>query len=155
MPQFENYFLSFILLGLFWTRHQFQFKHIKNADRTLLWINIIFLSLVTLLPFTTGLLMKYTSHKLPMFLYCVNLAMAALVLSLHWTYAARHKLIDPSLTGESLKHYDRIVYVMPSIFTLCAAASFISARFSLTLLYILPVIFLIYAKIQRKKISEV
>src|SRR4051794_15503091 len=34
---------SFVLLGVYWVGHHNMFMHIKRHDRTLLWLNILFL----------------------------------------------------------------------------------------------------------------
>jgi len=151
LPQFENFFVSFMLLGFFWTRHQLQFKHIKISDRGLLWINIFFLAFVSLLPFTTGLLMKYTGHGVPVFLYCGNLTIAALVLALHWSYANKNNLIDSTLNKAYVRSFFVLVYLMPITFGICAIAGLFSARTGLTLLYTIPFIFFFVRRIQNKK----
>lgn len=150
-PQFENYFISFILLGFYWTRHQLQFKHIKNADRFLLWINIFFLALIGLIPFTTGMVMKYTGHEVPQFLYCMNLVVIALVLAFHWYYACRAELIDHTLTKRYIKNITFVVFAMPVCFGVCAIAALISARLSLSLLYSIPVVFFFVKRYQRRR----
>lgn len=152
LPQFENYFISFILLGLYWTRHQLQFKHIKQADRNLLWINIFFLVFVGLLPFTTGLLMDYTGLELPQFLYSLNLMLIGLMLAIHWIYASRnYRLVNKELTKEYIKNYTLLTISAPVIFGLCCVIAIISPRISLTLMYIIPIFYLVVKIVEKRK----
>lgn len=152
IPQFENYFISFILLGLYWTRHQLQFKHIKQANRNLLWINIFFLVFVGLLPFTTGLLMKYTGLEIPQFLYSLNLLCIGFALAVHWIYASRnYRLINKDLTKEFIKNYTILTISAPVVFAICCAVALVSPRTSLTLMYIIPLFYLVVKIVEKRK----
>jgi len=55
-PNILTYALSFITLGLYWVGHHNQFHFVRRTDRTLLWINIVFLMSIGFVPFTTSLL---------------------------------------------------------------------------------------------------
>lgn len=152
IPQFENYFISFILLGLYWTRHQLQFKYIKQADRNLLWINIFFLVFVGLLPFTTGLLMKYTGLEIPQFLYSLNLMLIGLTLAIHWQYASKnHRLVDKNLSREEIRQASKMIYSVPIAFALCCIVALFSPRTSLTLMYIIPLIYFVSKFVKKKR----
>jgi len=48
LPSIEAYAVSFIILGVFWLRHQVQFKYIRSTNRLLLSVNMIFLLLIGL-----------------------------------------------------------------------------------------------------------
>lgn len=156
IPQFENYFISFILLGFYWTRHQLQFKYIKQADRNLLWINIFFLAMVGLVPFTTALIMKYTGLEMPVLLYSLNLLVIGLALAVHWAYACKgYRLIDKSLTKEYIRSSTVLLFSVPLAFGICAGVSLISPRMSLTLMYIIPFIYLISRLLGKRRKSKV
>ncbi|MBE2257093.1 MAG: DUF1211 domain-containing protein, partial [Ignavibacteria bacterium] len=49
----EKYAISFLVLGIYWIRHQAQFTIIQNANRGLLYINIIFLMFISCLLYTS------------------------------------------------------------------------------------------------------
>ena len=152
LPQFENYFISFILLGLYWTRHQLQFKYIKEADRNLLWINIFFLVFVGLLPFTTGMLMEYAGLEIPQFLYSLNLLLIGLTLAVHWIYASRnYRLVDKDLTKEFIRYYTLLTLSAPLIFAVCCIIAIINPRLSLTLMYIIPIFYLVVKVVEKRK----
>jgi len=152
IPQFENYFISFILLGFYWTRHQLQFKYIKQADRNLLWINIFFLAMVGLVPFTTALIMKYTGLEMPVLLYSLNLLVIGLALAVHWAYACEDfRLIDKSLSKEYIRGSSILLFSVPVAFGICAAVSLVSPRISLTLMYIIPFIYLISRLLEKRR----
>ncbi|MBS1494242.1 MAG: DUF1211 domain-containing protein [Bacteroidetes bacterium] len=152
IPQFENYFVSFLLLGFYWTRHQLQFKYIKQADRNLLWINIFFLAAVGLVPFTTALLMKYTGLEMPQLLYSLNLLVIGLALAVHWSYACKnYRLVDKDLSKEYIRGTTKLIYSVPLAFGICAVVALFSPRISLTLMYVIPLIYVVARLVEKKK----
>ena len=155
IPQFENYLISFLLLGLYWTRHQLQFKHIKQSDRTLLWINIFFLVFVGTVPFTTGLLMKYTGLEITQFIYSFNLLMIGLILAIHWRYASKnYRVVDKNMPEKEIKSFNRMVFSVPIAFGICCIVALFSPRTSLTLMYMIPLIYLVVKKLEKRKERE-
>lgn len=52
------YGISFVLLGTYWIAHYNLFHWIKGVDHKLLWLNIWFLSMVSLIPFSTAYLIE-------------------------------------------------------------------------------------------------
>ena len=72
-PKFISYLLSFSLIGLYWLGHHFYFEKIKKVDGSFLWLNILFLLLVSVLPFPTALLGKYPLMPIPLTLYGLNM----------------------------------------------------------------------------------
>lgn len=152
LPQFENYFLSFILLGIYWIRHQLQFKHIKEADRNLLWINIFFLVFVGLLPFSTGILMKYTGLEVAQFLYSLNLLFIGLALAVHWRYASKdYRLINKDLPKDYIKASSLLIYSVPVVFLVCCLIALFSPRASLTFMYLIPIMFAVAKFFEKRR----
>jgi uncharacterized membrane protein len=46
--RFWTYVLSFIVLGMYWVGHHALFHSVHRVNRTLLWLNLLFLLFVTL-----------------------------------------------------------------------------------------------------------
>ena len=88
-PKFASYAMSFVMLGVLWIGHHFQFQFIHRADRSLLWLNILFLLLITFLPFSTAVLGNYYDVPLAVALYGGTVVLAGTGLLAHRTYASR------------------------------------------------------------------
>jgi uncharacterized membrane protein len=73
-PQCLGYVLSFVSISVFWMIHHSIFRPIRAYDRTLLYLNFLFLMLVAFLPFPTALLGEYGNHQLPVVIYAAALA---------------------------------------------------------------------------------
>ena len=144
-PNIISYVISFIILGVYWVGHHNQFFYIRRSDRTLLWINILYLMFVALVPFSTGLLSRYGSDRLSLIVYNINLIAVGVVLYLHWAYATR----DGHLLGHTLDaKVDRLVrrriLLAPSLYFLAILVSFVSIAAAdlmdvlIPILYVLP-----------------
>src|SRR6266550_8626645 len=51
IPKFIGFFISFFIIGLYWTIHHRMFGYVIDYTRKLLWLNLIFLLAVVLMPF--------------------------------------------------------------------------------------------------------
>jgi uncharacterized membrane protein len=144
--KFTSYFLGFITLGLFWLAQNTQLHFIKNSDKIYSWYNILFLSLISLLPFTTAFLSEFYLLKSSFLMYWINLLLPGIVLVLSFNYAQNNKLISDEYLPEfkSIKkaYFDRIKYAQFFYFIgiiLC----FIDYRLSLGFIFLVQLNFAI------------
>ena len=68
-PSFAAYLLSFTMLGTFWLAQHTLLGILRRCDRTLTWINLGFLFVVSLLPFSAALLAHYVHLRLAVGVY--------------------------------------------------------------------------------------
>ena len=92
-PRFVTYALSFLTLGIFWNGQQTQLSYIDQGNRDLAWLELLFLAVIALFPFTTSLLAENIDLRLALGLYWLNIFLAGAVLFLIWTYAERAGLV--------------------------------------------------------------
>lgn len=91
-PGFMTYVATFMIAGGFWFLQHLTFHFIRHADSFLVWVNLIFLMLVSLLPFSAGLMNHLLVHPVSQFFYYGNHMAIALLLNVHWQYAKRRGL---------------------------------------------------------------
>jgi TMEM175 potassium channel family protein len=131
---FASYLISFLVLGMYWVGHHFQFHYVRRTDRGLLWINLGLLLFISLVPFSTDLLGDNVTLRLPPLIYGVNLLMVSAMFFAHVIYLQRHpQLAAPSLTPlviDSLKRRLRLFAIVPVI---SMATAFYSPRLALYL----------------------
>lgn len=144
-PKLLSYIISFGVTGIYWIAHHNQFFYIKYADRWLLWINILFLMLVALTPFSAALLGEYPSSGIAVAVYGCNMILNRLALYLNWWYATRgNRLVSANLDPKLVKLITRRILTAPLFYLLAIGISFFSTELSiliytlLTLVYILP-----------------
>lgn len=91
--------ITFILASAFWLLHHLTYRFIEKTNRVLLWINILFLLFVSLLPFSTAMLGRFSLEAgIPRVVYFSNFFAVGLMLLLHLAYARRRNLVldDPA-----------------------------------------------------------
>jgi uncharacterized membrane protein len=130
-PRFEIFFISFVVVGFYWHSHHELFFHIRTHDRVLVGMNLLFLMLITLLPFSTSLIGEYENVKLAVDFYSGSMVITSLMLTLLWIYASKSKkLIDPKMTAKDIHHQTILLLYPGLIFFLSLGASFINLRFA-------------------------
>src|SRR3954468_3386962 len=92
-PRFLTYLLSFLTLGIFWNGQQTQLSHIGRGNRDLAWLELLFLALVALFPFTTSLLAEFFDLRLALGLYWLEIFLCGMALLVIWVYAERAGLL--------------------------------------------------------------
>jgi uncharacterized membrane protein len=99
-PKILSFGISFVILAIYWVAHHRQFHYIKQSNRALIWINIIFLMATCLVPFSTSLLGEYREQEISVLVYGGNSIVIASVLYIQWRYVttSRHgRLLDENL----------------------------------------------------------
>jgi uncharacterized membrane protein len=54
-PSYASYATSFLVIGIIWVNHHRMFKLIERTDHAFLMINVVFLMVVSFIPFPTAL----------------------------------------------------------------------------------------------------
>jgi uncharacterized membrane protein len=61
-PKLLSFAINFIILAIFWVGHHRLFHYIKHVNRTLIWINFMFLMATCFLRFSSSLLSQVSSQ---------------------------------------------------------------------------------------------
>lgn len=102
---FGIYFVSFVVLGMFWIGHHTQFHYVRYVDHRILWLNLIFLFLITSVPFSTDLLGDFHHLRVPYLLYSGEIVLLAGLLLLQIFYLRRNPhLAEGDLTPQVTRH---------------------------------------------------
>jgi uncharacterized membrane protein len=91
-----SYFIGFAVIGLFWVGHHYFFGSLRGFDGRLLWLNLLYLSFIGLLPFTTALLGDYGNDPTALTAYAINVGLAGLADALMMIVAVRANLLEPA-----------------------------------------------------------
>jgi uncharacterized membrane protein len=131
---FTVYLISFVVLGMYWVAHHVQFHYVRRVDRRLLWINLAYMLLVTVVPFTTSVMIDYEDLKVPIILYGCNLMLLSCALLANLQYIARNpRLADGGLTPAIIRGIRRRLLLFTVIPIASIAVAFVSSRASLYL----------------------
>lgn len=126
-PKFFSYVLSFLVIGTYWIAHHGTFQYFRSYDRTLMWMNLLFLLSISFVPFPTALLGEYGEQQFAVVIYAISLAVPRLLLASMWWHAIRGRVLlsDSMDPGTSRYHLVRSLAI-PSIFLLSIVISFLS-----------------------------
>lgn len=141
-PLFVSYILSFAVIGMFWLSHNFMFEmSAKNADRKIILMNTIYLSLVSLIPFSSHFLGQHSNSAIASAFYGINILLISISFLAMYQYIWRtphilHADITPGLkkNGEIRQYLLICFYIIGILF------SFLSVPIAM-FCYLFPVFF--------------
>jgi uncharacterized membrane protein len=121
---FVIYAISFIVIGIYWVAHHVQFHYVRYTDRRLIWINMLFLLLISFLPFATDLVGDHEDLVLPCEIYGVTLLLLSAISYIHLRYLSRHPHLATAeltpLAVRLLKRRIALFAVVPALSMLIA-----------------------------------
>jgi uncharacterized membrane protein len=150
LPKLATYGVSFISLGVFWVGHHNMYHAIRRANRTLLWLNILFFMFVSLLPFSTSVLNAFPQTQIAPLLFGGNLTVIGWLLFWQWTYANSQPDMFASFVTASYRDLVRgrfIAYPLVAMFTMLVC--FWSIEISLASYLLLLPLYMIPGKMEQ------
>jgi len=126
-PDLLSYFIAFFVIGLFWVAHHRFFDSLRGYDGRLMAANLLFLSLIALLPFPTSLLGEHDELTVSVVVFAVAVAAAGLAEALMLWLA-----LDRNLLGaEEQAHPRRYLLqslITPAVFLASIPVAFVAPR---------------------------
>jgi TMEM175 potassium channel family protein len=148
-PRLVMFGMSVLTLGIFWVGQQTQLNHLRRSDRSLSWIHIAFLGMVSLVPFSTGLLAEYTRYRVALLVYWVNILLLGATLYWSWVCALGSGLVKDDLTPEISVVVKRRIVVAQSLYALAAALCIIDTRLSIAFIVLLQLNYALAPRLTR------
>ena len=108
-PQLLVYMMSFLTLGIFWVGQQTQLNHFTGTDRDVSWVHLLFLFVVSLMPFSTSLMSAFIFYRAALVVYWLNILALGAALLFSWRMAMRHGLLTEAARERSYAIQQRIV----------------------------------------------
>ena len=126
-PQFESYIISFAVIAIFWVSYHQVFNHIKGSHITMVYLNLLFLLLITLLSLSTSLVINYGTYQIPYVIYCFIVIMTSSLLATIWWHATKNKrLVDKNLHPFFINGILVNLLSIPIVFTISIIISFVN-----------------------------
>lgn len=154
IPSFLSFFISFMVIALYWRSHLHNSNFIKNFDNKLLWLNIWMLFFIVLLPFSTSFYAKNFSVNEAFIFYCVNLFFISLYNYLMTSYIIKKEGFSDHLTpvqASWLKYRAMSTIFIWALSILVSFALPLIARFIFLFIFVLQYYIDRYFKKKRKK----
>jgi uncharacterized membrane protein len=122
-----GYFISFMMVGAFWTAHHRKFRFIKRYDSILILLNLFFLMMIGFIPFPSSIISEYSNRTATIF-YALPMLLAGLFLGALWWYASwKGRLIDASMDLKQRQRQFIAPLLMATVFLVSIGIAFINA----------------------------
>jgi uncharacterized membrane protein len=154
-PKILSYVLSFLVIGLYWIGHHQTFRYVRSYDRTLLWLNLVFLLSISFIPFPTDLLGEYGELRFAVIFYAASLGMARLLLALVWWYIVSGPIQTSDDLDRGLANYHFLrSLAIPAIFFLSIGIAFLSPNAAVASWVLLVVVDAVMWRLWKRKLRN-
>ena len=124
LPSLGAYAISFALVGRYWVVHHRLFEDLRTFDGTLVGLNLVFLSLIALVPFASDLVDRYDDEPIAAAVFAGTLALAGVVNSTMVRYIRRRGFAPAA--EESNRVGARVSAAITAAFLLSIPVAFLS-----------------------------
>jgi len=132
-PRIVTYLMSFLTLGIFWGGQRTQLGYLARSDRHFSWIQLAFLAMIAMMPFSTSLLAEFIAFRIALLLYWANIALIGIVLYASWRYATSAGLVKEGTPPEVSPAIVRRIAIGQSLYAfgalLCVFSTYWSIAF--------------------------
>jgi len=149
-PRFLSFVISFVVLGVYWEGHHGQFHFIRRADQILIWLNMMFLMLISAVPFSAALLSRYGIQRTVVLFYGAHLVLVGAMQLAMWSHATGSaQLVHAELTPAEIRKETWRVVTAPSIYVAAMLLSLVSTVMSIALFATAPLIYILPGLLHR------
>jgi len=153
-PQLLVYLMSFLTLGIFWVGQQTQLNHLERSERHFTWLHLAFLFLVTLMPFSTRLLIEFVTFRTALIAYWANILLLGVLLYLSWGCATHAALIKNDTPPEVPRAICRRILIAQSLYGVGALLCVVSTYWSIAFIVFLQLNYAIAPNLLRGRRTE-
>ena len=146
-PSYATYVVSFLTIGIIWVNHHAVLDRIREVNRPLLFMNLMFLMAVAAIPFPTALLGDYLQaghdERLAAAVYGGTMSLMGVTFGAIWAYAVLsddflHERVDRTRARRSL-----LIFAAGNpLYVLGIGASLLSATLALVIYALLAFFYL-------------
>lgn len=116
VPQIGVYAMSFAYIGAYWNNHHHMLHAVTRISGKILWANLLFLFVISLLPFATDWFGQNLFSPIPTFVYGIVLFLTAISFFILRSAIINHKEGSPELKKimkmDKRGNFTGIVYVI-------------------------------------------
>jgi TMEM175 potassium channel family protein len=152
MPRLGSFFISFVVIGVYWNAHHRYFSYIRRYDNLLILLNMVFLLFIVLMPFVASLLGLYVTLPLGVIVYSLAVSLTGLSLAAIWFYATyRHRLVDEQLDVQMIRFRLQIALFGPLVFLISIPFAWINPSTTMTVWWISPLVLFGIRRLMRSR----
>jgi uncharacterized membrane protein len=139
--RFMSFFVSFVVVGVYWTSHHRYFRYIKRYDGVLIFLNLLFLLFIILMPFVASLLGINGFMPVGVITYAAAVALTGLAISALWWYAStNHRLVAENLDIGFIRSRNLMALLVPIIFLVSIPFALINPLIAMVIWWASPLV---------------
>lgn len=151
-PNLLSFFISFIVIGIYWISHHRYFGYIKRYDTRLMLLNLVFLFFIACMPFVASLLGRFSSVPIALIIYTLEVAALGISMALIWRYASKgHRLIESHLDASTIRTINIRLFVAPLMFLVAVPFAFVSTFAVIVVWWLSPLAVILATRLLTKK----
>jgi uncharacterized membrane protein len=138
-PKLVSFTVSFATIAIYWVNHHHFFSRVTHSDWKLLWANNFLLFWLTVVPFTTAVVGDHPTEPVAVFIYGINLGLAAGAFALMaWYVFFKGDLASSAVTMIERRSEFRKASVGAIVYLTAAVIGLLAPTVALALFLILP-----------------
>ncbi len=149
-----SFFVSFVVIGIYWMNHHRYFRYIRRYDNRLLLLNLMFLFFIVCMPFLAGMLGQYVFVPMVLIAYTLAIAVLGISMALMWWYAVSHRLIADDLEPDIIRTNTLRLFVAPLMFLVAVPFAFVSSTAVIVVWWLSPLAVLAATRLMTPKRSR-
>lgn len=147
-PSYLAYLVSFATIGAVWMKHTMVTDLMDYADRTFRQMNLVFLMLVSFVPFPTKVLAEHlntdtSTERVAVMFYGIVLLASSAMIGLMWRYAKRAGLVDPDVSADDIHVATRLLNPSLAFYLVAIVVSIFVPSLGIFILFTAAALFLV------------
>jgi uncharacterized membrane protein len=127
-PSLLSYVLAFALVGRLWVVHHNLFERLRGFNGTIMALNLLFLALIALVPFSTDLYDKYTDEGIAAAVLGATLGLAAVINWAMTAHAVRRGFVHERHRAATEAFARPVGLALAAAFILSVPAAFVNVH---------------------------
>jgi len=143
------YFVSFMVISVYWMKHLEHFSAIPIVNQTFIWFQLFFLCSIVLIPFWNTYIEHFPDNVAIRVFLSANMVIVGgfSFLSLNYAGNPKHRLLRSDVTDEVLQDSKRQILTEPIIAILAAGLAFINVIYWDLAFILVPLAFMARKKL--------
>jgi uncharacterized membrane protein len=147
-PSFASFFVSFWVIGIIWVNHHGVLDHLKQANRPVLYLNLLLLMTVVFIPFSTALMADHlksgADERVAALVYSGAFLAMGFAFSALWEYIIRHRgPLGVELSADEVRRISIEFQIGVPLYAVAVATAFISPAVVLVIIGLLAVYYMV------------
>jgi uncharacterized membrane protein len=146
-PHVLTWLMSVLTLGIFWVGQHTQLNHMKHSNLKFTWLQLAFLAVVSVIPFSTEFLTEFITFRLALLVYWANIAALGLLIFCSWYYACKKELVKEEVTQAMNDAFRRRIVTGQILYAIGASLCVINTYWSIGFILLVQLNYAIAPKI--------